>query len=56
MLASTDGYREVVQLLLAKKALVNIRDNNGTTALVLASRGSHGDVKKLLVKSGAKLK
>jgi ankyrin repeat protein len=54
MLASRDGYREVVQMLLAKKAAVNEKDKNGVTALMLASKGSHREVKKLLQKAGAK--
>jgi ankyrin repeat protein len=41
-------------LLLAKKALVNARDNNGQTALMLASREGYREVKKLLLRAGAK--
>jgi ankyrin repeat protein len=53
MLASTNGRLEVVQMLLAKKAVVNAKDKNGRTALMLASQGGHEEVKKLLVKAGA---
>jgi ankyrin repeat protein len=44
----------VVRLLLEKKADVNAKDKNGQTALMLASREGHREVKKLLLKAGAR--
>ena len=38
MLASRYGHHQVVELLLSKDLDINIQNNNGWTALMLASR------------------
>jgi ankyrin repeat protein len=51
---SLAGHREVVKLLLAKGAEINAKDKNGKTALILAARTNHPDVRQLLIEAGAK--
>jgi ankyrin repeat protein len=38
MLASENGHKEIVELLINKNANVNYAKNNGNTALMLASK------------------
>jgi ankyrin repeat protein len=54
MLASHNGDRKVVQVLLAKRAEVNARTSNGQTALDFATAGEHAEVTALLLQAGAK--
>jgi hypothetical protein len=59
IVASKDGYREVVQILLAYGADVNGRDKKGNTALDWASFSGYGvspkpDIQEMLMKAGAK--
>ena len=49
-----NGHLEVVKALLAAGADANAKTNNGTTALIAATKGRHADVSDLLVKAGAK--
>ena len=51
MLASLHSHKEVVRLLLAKRADVNANTTDGQTALSLASQD---EIRKLLIKAGAK--
>src|SRR5208283_3001198 len=48
MLASRNGYKEVVQVLLAKGANVNAKDIGGETASSHASMKGHKGIVKLL--------
>jgi hypothetical protein len=48
-----NGHLEVAKALLAKGADVNAKTNNGTTALIAATKGGHANVRDLLVKAGA---
>ena len=58
MMASYGGYTygsyaEVVKLLLAKGADINVKNSNGETALMAASSRGNADVVKLLLDKGA---
>ena len=44
MVASYNGYHQVVELLLKEKADPNIQHNNGGTALMAASENDHQQV------------
>ncbi len=52
--ASEKGHKEIVDLLLANGADVNIKTTDGRTALTMASKYGHKEVKKLLIRAGAK--
>ncbi|MGA2093146.1 MAG: ankyrin repeat domain-containing protein [Sedimentisphaerales bacterium] len=52
--AARAGHTEVVNLLLEKGAEVNVKDNNGKTALGMAKLRSYADIVQLLEKAGAK--
>ena len=52
--ASLHNHKEVVQALLGKGADVNVKANNGDTALSLASSKGNKEIRKLLLKAGAK--
>jgi ankyrin repeat protein len=43
----------VVQALLDKGAAVNVKANDGTTALMAASQKDHREVRELLLNAGA---
>ena len=44
MYASLAGYTNTVQILISFGANVNEMDNNGTTAVMYASRNGHSDI------------
>src|ERR1035438_7943590 len=44
-----EGHHEVVRALLAAKADVNAKMDDGTTALMMAARGGHQDVVRALL-------
>ncbi|HRU54266.1 MAG TPA: ankyrin repeat domain-containing protein, partial [Candidatus Sumerlaeia bacterium] len=52
-MASKEGHTEIVKLLLAKRADVNMKHKKGLTALWMASKNGHTDVVKLLLEKGA---
>ncbi len=54
-LAAHDGRNKVVELLLANKALVDIRDGQGHTPLLMAAYNGHTDVVRMLYKKGAEI-
>ena len=53
MLASLNGHRQVVKLLLNEKGDLNIQNNNGWTALMIASQNGHQQVVELLLNEKA---
>jgi ankyrin repeat protein/Flp pilus assembly protein TadD len=54
MKASAAGFRASVEMLLAKGAQVNAREEcDGETALIRAARNGHAEIVKLLLASGA---
>jgi ankyrin repeat protein len=52
-LASENGHKAVVRLLLEAKADVNVKDSHGETALYRAVRNGHAAVVKLLLEAKA---
>lgn len=54
MMASQEGYTEIVKILIDNEADVNIKTEDGWTALMMASKYGHTDIVKLLKKAGAK--
>lgn len=48
MEASQQGERNVVRLLLSRRADTNLMDRNGKTALMLASEEGHESIEPLL--------
>mmetsp|Transcript_34805 Transcript_34805/g.75895 ORF Transcript_34805/g.75895 Transcript_34805/m.75895 type:complete len:228 (-) Transcript_34805:86-769(-) len=53
MLAALRGHRDIVQILLDKKAEVNVKDETGETPLMKASAAGHQDVVQLLLEAQA---
>ena len=53
-MASVNGNKEIVQLLLSKEAKVNVKNNSGLTPLGLALKFKRSEVSKLLREYGAK--
>ncbi|KNC69297.1 hypothetical protein SARC_18195, partial [Sphaeroforma arctica JP610] len=56
--ASQNGHKDVVELLLAKGADINVKNNDslqqfGRTSLYVASENGHKDVVELLLAKGA---
>ena len=51
---AADGYKEVVELLIAKGADVNVLDGGGYTPLDRAIKKNHTEIADLLRKHGAK--
>lgn len=52
--ASYSGYTEIVKLLIEKRADINARDNDGVTALRVASELRRNKIVKLLEAAGAR--
>lgn len=53
MIASWEGYYEIVQLLLSMRSLVDTKDSNGCTALILAIYKGYQSIVELLIKNNA---
>jgi ankyrin repeat protein len=54
-LAAKNGHKEMAELLIAKGANVNMRDNYGSTALHWAAANNHKTVAEVLVSKGAEI-
>ena len=54
MVASGKGHADVVRVLLAAKADVNAKNNDGVTALEFASGQGHADVVQLFKNAGVR--
>ena len=52
--ASGSGHTDTVRVLLAQGADVNAKDNDGTTALMLARGTGQEEISRMLKKAGAK--
>ena len=53
MFASAGGHAEIVDLLLERKASVDLQDSDGRTALMNAARFGHTAIVQRLLKAGA---
>ena len=53
MLASINGYFEIVKLLLNNGALVEAKNNTDVTSLMLASHYGYLEITELLLDNGA---
>lgn len=54
MEAAGSGHTETVQVLLAKGAEVNAKNNYGDTALMKAKKMGHKEIVRILKEAGAK--
>ena len=54
MLASQNGHKETVELLIEKGADVNAKNNDGKTALMIALEKGKYETAELLKRYGAK--
>ncbi len=52
-IATSNGYRKIVEALLNKNVDVNVTDRLGNTPLILATRHDDGELVKLLLSHGA---
>ncbi|GJL54442.1 MAG: hypothetical protein NPIRA02_15740 [Nitrospirales bacterium] len=55
LMAGQNGHTEVIKLLLAHKAEVNLPTRNGTTVLMMAAENGHIEAVKLLLAHGAEV-
>ncbi|NGX62620.1 MAG: hypothetical protein KR126chlam6_00018 [Candidatus Anoxychlamydiales bacterium] len=53
MIATQNGYTQIMEILIANGANVNAKDNEGVTALMYAVRNGHEDIVLKLIKKGA---
>lgn len=53
LIAKGKGHKEVINLLMSKGANINERDNQGTTALMVAASCGEKDIVELLISKGA---
>ena len=53
MVASSRGHYNIVDLLLRRGARISAKDENGNTALILATQRGLIDVVKLLIENGS---
>jgi ankyrin repeat protein len=53
LIASNNGYYEIVKLLLTKGVDVDYHSGDNITAISLASRNGHNYIKFLLIRQGA---
>lgn len=53
MLASNDGYLEIVRMMIGNGADVNAENNDGDTSLIMAFKNGHLEVAQLLIEKGA---
>ena len=54
MLASQEGYVEIVQLLIENGTNLNVKNNDGKTAMNIAKTNKRKEIFKILKKAGAK--
>jgi hypothetical protein len=54
VVASSEGHRDIVALLIEHGADVNLRDSSGHTALYWARAKGNEDISQLLVQAGAR--
>jgi ankyrin repeat protein len=53
MAAAINGYAEIVKLLAEYGAILDEKNNDGTTALIFASQNGNNEVVKVLLENGA---
>lgn len=53
ILAASNGYYSIAEIMIAKGCEVNAKNCLGETALMLATKNNHEQMVKLLVKNGA---
>ncbi|WP_307972317.1 ankyrin repeat domain-containing protein [uncultured Brachyspira sp.] len=55
IIASYNGHKEIVSMLIKNKANINDRNNEGDTAVMEACKQKNMDIIAILIKNGAKL-
>ena len=55
MIASQNGHKEVVELLIEKGAAIDLATNDKRTPLYIASHKGHKEVVELLLSKGASI-
>ena len=53
MVASLNGHAEIVKLLADNGAELNLKSNDGSSALIFASQNGNAEVVKVLLEKGA---
>jgi ankyrin repeat protein len=53
MVASLNGHAEIVKLLAENGAKLDLKSNDGTSALIFASQNGNIEIAKLLLEKGA---